>query len=322
MAKQQNQLKQGLIGKEKSAPTGRKKTSTSSNNDVGANSGRGCCGRFCGEFSLEFFGEKDANGRTLDLVASFCTERTIVASLVKFVIWGIVLYTYVVGWLRSRPDLDFYLAYLTNWSLTYAAIYMTLSLLNTWCCNVLSILRATWIMYSVASVHQVAVTLLFWLVEYDPDKNVIDYYTVMAHGGVAVLVLFEGILVNRVPVRLKHYLFNFVLASLYLGWTIIQTLVLRYNPNAGDDDDDVAIYDVIRWKNNPTQAGIVAALVLFVFLPIDQLLIWGISLCCRRYKPEDNDGRTYGDMGIMQVEIQPTKGRGGGAGGSGGRGEV
>ena len=285
MAKQ-NDLNKDLIAKD--SPRTRRR-----------NQERSCCRRFCNEFALTFFQDADYNGRKLDLIESFCAERTNwIRSITKILLWAITVYTYIVGWFRNREDVEFYLAYLTNWALTFAVLYMTLSLLNTWCCNSLMLIKAAWIMYSVAAVYEVAVAILFWAVEYDPNKNVMDYYTIASHGGITLVVIFEGTFINHVPVRLKHYIVIFGIAILYLTWTIIQNLVLKYNPNA--DDDDVAIYDVLKWGNDPVMAGIVAALIVFVFLPIDQLIVWAISLPGRRYR-QSEDSTAWDRSGIETV---------------------
>ena len=62
-----------------------------------------------------------------------------------------------------------------------------------------------------------------------------------------------------------------------------QNTVIQYNPN--DDDDDIAIYDAMRFKKETSWAIIQVVLVVFVAVPIIHLLLWLVSLPARRYIP-------------------------------------
>lgn len=115
--------------------------------------GIGCCRRFCAETSMGFAQPEDADGRMLDFERSFCYKSSaeqwqVVA---KVILWLITVLTLVVGWTTEEHP-GFYLAYLTHWSLTYALVYQTLSLLL----SVLNtpptrLLDVTWVFYSVAA---------------------------------------------------------------------------------------------------------------------------------------------------------------------------
>jgi hypothetical protein len=123
---------------------------------------------------------------------------------------------------------------------------------------------------------------------------------------VCVLVLIDGLMVNRVPVRLKHFPVVFVMTLLYLIWSIIQNLVVENNPNFDDDDD--ALYDVLSWKKDPKSAAIVAVIVLMVVSPTIFMIVWGISLCSRRYvepEGEEQEEVEYEMQISPEMEISP-----------------
>jgi hypothetical protein len=248
--------------------------------------GIGCCGRFCGDFKMPFFQLEETNGRTLDLERSFASEpRSLLVIAGKSILWGLTMYTLVRSTLISNYP-SFWLAYLTNWSLLYAVFYMTLSFILSFGVNPRWLMKCAWLSFSVAAVHQIMVTLLFWILDYEPEKNPLNEVVFLVHGGVMVIVLFDGLVVNRVPVRLKHAIVTMALALLYLTWSILHNTVYQYNPRTANDinTDDDAIYAVLSWKKEPLSATIVAVVVVFVCVPIFHVIIWALSLISRRYE--------------------------------------
>ena len=266
------------------------------NNNTKETSNSGCCGRFKTEFmKSEWFTEKDTNGKTLLWSETFCTTRpNHVVGMLKVFLFVFTVSVYFHGVILSTDPL-FFLAYLTNWSLTYALVYQCLSMFNTWVFDSLMIMKMTWVMFEVAAVHEIVTTVCFWTVEYNSSLYQMNYYTAMAHGGVMIAILVEGLLVNRTPIRIKHVLFVQGFALLYLIWTLIQNLVIEKNPYS--EDDDVALYDALAWKKNTKNAAIFATLIMFVFIPLIHLVLWGVSLCGRRYLEDQVDDK----------ELQPQK---------------
>jgi hypothetical protein len=275
-------------------------------NDGDEDKGRGCCWRFRAEFSMSFFQMEDHNG-ILDIDKSFATSehRNWAMIAVKFILWGITVATLVQSWIIIEVP-GFYLAFLTHWAMVYAVFYMTLSFLFTLGVKPLWLMKSTWISFSVAAVHEMAVVLLFWLLDYDPANGSPTYNTIMVHGGVMVLVLIDGLVVNRVPVRLKHMIVTVCLALLYISWSVIQNTVYQYNPVNDDEADDDAIYDVLKWRTNTAKAVIISSMVVFVILPLFSTIVWGFSLGHRRYKPTEE---TEEEKGVQMVEdyVEATK---------------
>ena len=190
---------------------------------------------------------------------------------------------------------NYWMAYLTNWSLIYCIVYQIGSLLltvlkvpsapyddpNNQPTN--SLLKLTWISISLAAVHQICVFVLFWGTVYYPGY-VLTFSNVMLHGGVMSLILLDGLVMNRTPVRLKHLVLNMVMAILYALWSILQNTVCRCNPYAEEEDkDDDAIYDVMRWREEPAIAIGSFLILLLVVLPLLQIFLWAVSLPGRHY---------------------------------------
>jgi len=121
---------------------------------------------------------------------------------------------------------------------------------------------------------------MYWIFVYEP-KHALDLSNFAMHGGVALIVLLQGLLVDRVPVRIKHILFSFSIACVYSAWMAIQNLVTKYNPMQDDDDD--ALYDVVKWRENTGGAIIMVSIVVFGAVPLFTILVWAISLPGRKY---------------------------------------
>jgi hypothetical protein len=118
----------------------------------------------------------------------------------------------------------------------------------------------TWILF-IIGIHTTAVaTLLFWILIYDPSDTTIMFPTIIAHGGLFVLLTLDGLLLNRIPIRVMHWIGILVPFDLtFIGWSIIHDLGTNMgNPDNNDTDistNDDAIYQgVLEWDANPTTA--------------------------------------------------------------------
>jgi hypothetical protein len=247
--------------------------------------------------------------REIDVPATFSPRNY--WTLLKPIHLGVTFYTIYLGF-GSDPR-AFYFAYLTNWALVFSALYMILSILN----SVFPILqpppgqtvisrrgKITWMMFEIAANLGVLVTVNYWLLVFDGDLTV---QGVLGHGVVAFLVLVDGLGVNTIPIRLRHYL-EFVLpvASLYLLWSYLQSALNIGNPDNQDEDaetNDDLIYDALDWKGNPGETAVLGVLILFVLSPVAHFLLWTISSYRRRYVEEAEGGAqessTYVEMSTV-----------------------
>lgn len=230
---------------------------------------------------------------TLDIRASFHMGRGLSSwvGMVKLLSLALVVAALVYAFLEF-PKPSWYPAYLTPWGVFFCTWYLAGSFFLTSCssadpentnqfetANILS--KFTWVMFSVASVMECSIVVLYWAFDYDPSRNTLDLNNFNVHGLCGIIVLLQGFLVDRVPIRIKHIVFTFFVGCIFCGWTAIQNLVLKSNPMQDDDDD--ALYDVLKWRENPTGAAILSAVVLFGAFPFFTSLLWLMSLPGRRY---------------------------------------
>ena len=100
------------------------------------------------------------------------------------------------------------------------------------------------------------------------------YVEVMLHGGGAALIIIDGFLLNRIPLRMKRLIISEMYGAIFVLWTVIHAFSGIGNPRRDDDD---AIYDVLPWKNDPGKAVMYMVVILFVVNPTIFLLCWAVS---------------------------------------------
>lgn len=255
-----------------------------------------CCGCFCKNITpkTRMFDAVDPNGKTIDFDKSFQTGGVgFLVIGVKFIIWGLIVSTFILGFFDATHAY-FYLAYVSHWTLAYSVVYSTFSLLvsfrgrgngdpssSTW------LMRAVWIMYSIAAVHGVLVVLLFWITEYGPNFE-LRYYLIMSHGITFALTFVDGAIINRIPVRLSQALWVMFFGIIFIAWTLIQALIPIDNPNRDDGDEN--LYNILNWEDEPLESAIVSVLVVFVAMPLFTAMFWGLSIALgHRYVSSSHD---------------------------------
>jgi len=245
----------------------------------------GMWSRFRSEFSISSFAlEEDYFGR-LDLLKSFCLsadERNWAVIAFKFITVCLSISGFVLAIARQSVP-GFYPAYLTFWGVVYGIIYLsssfTLAVKATSSPEDSRLIKFTWAFFLVPAVHGMIIAPMYWIFLWTPGP--VEYSNVMMHGGVAALVLIDGLIINKTPVRIKHAVIVLMFALLWLFWSILQNAVIQYNP--GQDDDDDALYDIMKWREETVKSIILASIVVFVAIPLFTCLIWRLSLSGRCY---------------------------------------
>ena len=249
----------------------------------------GCCGRLVAELKAPTFAVREPSDprKEVDVVATFQTTSSF-TKVIKAVLALLALACFIESLITTtRPQ--FMWAYLSHWSLTFATIYLCLS--AVWIVVTPSetspLVLLTWAMYPLVSVAEIIVCVLYWTLDYEPSRQ-IKIYTIAAHGFIMLLVLIDGILISRVPVRVRQLVFPFVYFSVYILWTGVHALLDIGNKhrNEGVDDDD-AIYAMLSWNHKLVPTLIICLGVLFVACPVVFFLIWGLSICGRKFKTSD-----------------------------------
>jgi hypothetical protein len=253
-----------------------------------------------------FFPVADSTGRKMDVRASFA-PATKVALLWKICATSAALFTVVYTWVEASTP-SFYLAYLTYWSLVVAAFYLFSSLVKTCRSEHLQQppdeapwqIAFTWLLFSIAAHAEFFVTILYWVLVYNPD-NSLTYSNVMPHGGMLVLVWVDGFVINRIPCRWQHWWGAVVpFEAAWIFWSVLHSTLFDIgNPDANDgDDNDDAIYEAFDWKGDPGYCVILSLLVLFVAGPALYLVMWLWSwykwpFCCRTNRRRYLDASAY-----------------------------
>lgn len=274
-----------------------------------------CCTRFLWDLRVSpFFSISEPNGQYIDVASSFggipAAPITIKGGVDWWLRtkWCIVLYrSIILTWCISTLALCIiyakndwvWMGYLSNWAL----VLSTLSLLCSWACTVWShtickqprhdighdanetnvqistsltpslFVKVTWILFTLASVTELLVTILFWaLLRYNHF-----YLTVMVHGIIGFLVLMDGLVVGRIPIRFKHSIFLLIEIILYLIWDLLHDFFyMGDGPYRGANDDP--LYSMLDWTENPAGSAILVILVVFVGCPLLYTLVWMLSV--------------------------------------------
>ena len=137
-----------------------------------------------------------------------------------------------------------------------------------------------WVLYTTSFIVCIAITVLFWALLFDEStsRGAFDLFlSIDRHGLNLVLLLFE-FMVNKIPVRIYHYIHPFVFLILYVAFNGV------YFEFTG-----LLVYDVLDWTN-PTNASllVIGVAVSGLFL---QFIFYFIDYLKRRFiaKEEDDD---------------------------------
>lgn len=237
----------------------------------------------------------------------------------KLLVFLLQAFTFLTGFVGFPNAIWF--AYLTNWALFIAMIYSGLSLVNsifpiattsssdsddsknTSETAVISTRTTiTWAFFTLAAFLQTMVTVLYWALLHPPGlKGLFLLSMVILHGGVWVLILVDGFLVNRIPIRMRHWLeICLPFTLLYTLWSVLQSplgfdLENPYMDAFGVDDDK--IYPVLDWGEKPLTTLALVSVCAFVVSPIVHTLLWALSQLGRKYIDTDNNEENSNDVG-------------------------
>jgi len=273
-----------------------------------------CFRRFSRElypFQSWFYVQGDLfNGRTLDIPESFA-PASCYAFFWKLLAASVAVLT--LAWGFADSDAAFYMAYLTSWGVLFVSIYFCWSVLNTVLASrtpqpVHTVgwrIRFTWFFFELGAVSTAIATLLYWPLVYDPDTSEITFTSISSHGGLLLLILVDGLLVNRTPVRFQHWYGVLMVQSAYAIWTVIHAYATDIgNPDNSDNDpetnDDAIYQDVLEWNEDWKTALFWVCIILFVVSPVLFAILWVLANgCCGK------DRRKYVDS-VDERDERPT----------------
>lgn len=264
--------------------------------------GLSCCNKHpCGKGvdSTSLVSDNNSTPR-LNIVRTFSPRPHIAYIIAKLFIlaWTIAILHLSI---TTATYQFFWMAYLTHWGVLFSTAYALMSAFSAIYlalrppvdAGVLKggigfMIKTTWVLFATAAPAEVIIAILFWVLEFD---GTLTYKTFMTHGGLMILVLIDGFVLSRIPIRMKQLIFIEVLAILFILWTVIHAYSGIGNPYKDDGSrDDDALYESLRWKTNTSGTAILSVLVVFVLSPLVFLLCRALSRLLPRRLCENVEG--------------------------------
>lgn len=260
--------------------------------------------------------------KVLDVEETFAPRPHLIyiATKLIFAIW--LLATMVISILEYAPYYGFWFAYLSSWGLVFTVTYQICSFM---CAALLAytnnrrhhlegmnqigqmkgcigiLLKITWTQLAVAFPAGLVIAVLFWVLVF---KGRLAYTTFMLHGVAWIVMGVDGIVINRIPLRMKQFILYELFAILYLIWSGLHSVLNVGNPWNDDEEDDGTIYKVMDWKNNLGFTLGLALGILLVGNPIAFLLCRAISRCLPLRCCNDDARQAFNDD--ESLEVPPT----------------
>ena len=234
----------------------------------------------------------------IDVASSFGGRRRACTALLRALLLLLSLQVLLYDVYTYPPhNLYLYLGYLTHWGHVLSLLYF----FSAFSCTLLPktlqqplaphdaphwLVRTTWGLYSTVAPLELAITLLYWAsgLQFGP----VTYVAVMEHGGLALLLLMDGLVWSLIPIRVKHVVFLLTVCLLYFAWTIVDALANIGGGEWGPAYNDDALYPVLNWKERTRSAAILSAFAVLVLAPALFATCWMLSLmspkpgcCCK-----------------------------------------
>jgi hypothetical protein len=227
--------------------------------------------------------------RRMDIVKTFSPHPRILHIGVKISLAALIVSVMAMS-IQDTMHQSFWLAKLTHWGIVFCSAYAILSAVSAVYLAIRPpaspdeleggvgvLIKSTWALLAIAAPAQVMITILFWALEF---KGTISYVSLMVHGIVMVLIMIDGFILSRIPLRMKQFVLFESFSVVYVLWTVIHAYSGIGNPYAEGDtptQDDDAIYSSLAWKNDAAGAAILSVIVLIVANPIIFMICRALS---------------------------------------------
>ncbi|XP_076468675.1 protein rolling stone-like [Babylonia areolata] len=254
-----------------------------------------------------------------------------------YVGWRVVWALYHLGWIvynwvddalnTERPGT--WLVYLTNWGyflLTFNTLLQALVVCIVTCTSTpvedrrdAWYLKMTWLVYTLASVSSILITVLFYGLLFDGHFELLSTVT---HLLTSVYVILD-LAVTAIPVRLLHVIYPVIFAVVYVVFSVIYWAADGVNSKG-----DPYIYEVLHWEE-AEKAVPIAVGVILVGVPLGHLVLWSLYMLrvqVARCIGAGGEGEEAGaGKGVEEGVGEGVEAKGkncGGGGGDGGGGPV
>lgn len=177
---------------------------------------------------------------------------------------------------KTSEPIGYWFIYLTHWGLTTETLYFLVAFLITlvvqssdpkeW--QESNTVQATpwyvslsWALQAIMLPMSVAITILFWVLVYDPSTTPTTV-EILTHGGNAALMLLDFIFVQQ-PLFCRKIVWPVVFSAAYLGFSF------AYYKGGGTQGDGSTtyIYKDLDWAD-PKHAGMIGAIMAFGAMPV------------------------------------------------------
>ena len=124
--------------------------------------------------------------------------------------------------------------------------------------------QALWVIYNIASVAAIMVTLSFWLLIFSASNGV-RAVTVILHG-VNSIVMVGDTMLSSIPVRLFHVIYPMLYFIFYIMFTVIRWAAIGQS----------YIYPQTDYTGRPVLAAVSQLCLFFIGLPLCQVVVFGL----------------------------------------------
>ncbi|XP_032217737.1 protein rolling stone isoform X2 [Nematostella vectensis] len=129
----------------------------------------------------------------------------------------------------------------------------------------------TWLLYNIAANMTLFLTIGYWTMINDPDKNPNTFVGVFKHLFVAIFCVIDTFM-SRIPVRIYHFVYTLIATAVYLIFTIIY-----WSVGGTDLHGNPYIYTVLDYDSMTTAEGFIVVFFFFIVIPVVQLFYFGLA---------------------------------------------
>ena len=146
--------------------------------------------------------------------------------------------------------------------------------------------KVTWLFQTMSFAGALFVTLLFWILDFDPETSTVTVFNVHIHGVNLVFVLADQFIIGN-PYRILHFIYPSILSLVYFTFTGIYYAAGGLNEYPPDEEfGNTYLYKgSLDWERNTTTSGVLMVLVVLIAAPVLHLLFYGLyrlRRCCTR----------------------------------------
>lgn len=272
--------------------------------------GQTCCRLACAELCAHPYTVLEVTGRVIDIRRSFALQPWWIVFPLKCVPLGLAVDTLVRGLATYDGVVSFYFAYFENWCLLLNIFYFLVSASTSllFCFKLQQPLPgynrapchvcAMWSTFPIAVVNSMLSVLAYWIFYAGEEGTIFntDYFVVMKYAVIPVLLVLEGQILNRIPIRFAHLIWSQIFTIVYIIWTLFHSVTTLGNPDIDPDGENLPIYSFLSW-NDPEQrasAALGCAIVIAVIAPLVFIFLYLVSWPRRRYCPIEEIEETVG----------------------------